>query len=147
MTGTFFGHRHTPPAVYPLLRQTIAQLAARGVLQFYVGHNGDFDAMALRALREEAVQTPALRYAVVLAYVPGPRREDVGYRPEETLLPEGQELALPRFAIARRNQWMLKQADVVVSYAAGSGGAARYAELARQKGLWVIDLQSPFGAT
>ena len=70
MTCTFFGHRDTPPAVKPLLRQVIIELIEqRGVTRFYVGNQGNFDAMA-RSLLAELAQTYPVRYDVVLAYLP-----------------------------------------------------------------------------
>ena len=47
----------------------------------------------------------------------------------------------PRFAIARRNGWMLKQADFVVTYVTHDwGGAAQFAEKARRQGKTVLNL-------
>ena len=57
------------------------------------------------------------------------------------MFPEGLEFAPPRFAISRRNEWMLKRADYVVTYVThGWGGAAQFAEKAKRQGKAVIDL-------
>lgn len=68
----FCGHADTPEKVYAPLRSCIEELICRqGVREFYVGSEGAFDRMALRALREMKKKYPAIRYAVVLARLPG----------------------------------------------------------------------------
>ena len=53
MICTFFGHRDAPPEIKPLLREVLLDLIERqGVKQFYVGNQGNFDAMAVRLLKE-----------------------------------------------------------------------------------------------
>ena len=59
----------------------------------------------------------------------------------ETMLPEGQELVHPRYAIAHRNRWMAEEADAAVVYVAHNwGGAAKYADLMKRKGKTVKNL-------
>lgn len=137
-TCTFFGHRDCPEGVRPLLRATVeALILEEGVEVFYVGDQGRFDAMVLGVLRELAVQYPHIRYGVVLAYPPGPGKAV----PPESMLPEGMEAVPPRFAIPRRNRWMLARAEYVVTYVTHSwGGAARYAEMARRQGKAILPL-------
>ena len=49
----FCGHADAPEKVYAPLRSCIEELICRqGVREFYVGSEGAFDRMALRALRE-----------------------------------------------------------------------------------------------
>ena len=65
-----------------------------------------------------------------------------GFEPEiSTLYPEGLEAAPRRFAICKRNEWMVKEADIVITYVKGtSGGAARYKEFARRKQKQIIEI-------
>ena len=59
----------------------------------------------------------------------------------ETVFPAGLENVPPRFAIDRRNHWMLRQAEVVVVYVAHTfGGAAKFAAKAERQGKTVINL-------
>lgn len=64
--------------------------------------------------------------------------------PEEkthTVLPPDFEKTPPRFAIDRRNHYMLKQADFVVTYVTHSfGGAAKFAQMATRQKKIVIPL-------
>ena len=145
-TCTFFGHRDCPEAVRPKLREVLVELIERhGVDRFYVGRQGAFDAMVRSVLRELTEFYPHISYAVVLERLPGPRDQAM-WDFSDTIFPEGLELVPPRFAISRRNLWMLKQADLVVTYVThGWGGAAQFGEKARRQKKTVINLAGPFG--
>lgn len=136
----FFGHRSCPEAIKQHLREVLLDLiTTKDVDMFYVGNQGQFDSMVRSLLIELTGEYPHVRYAVVLAYMP--REGDAQERWADTMLPEGLESVHPRYAIDRRNRWMLKRADIVVAYVTHSwGGAYRYVEKARQGGKTVIDL-------
>lgn len=136
---TFFGHRDCPDTIKPRLREVLVDLITNeGVDTFYVGNQGRFDAIVRAALRELQAEYPHVRYAVVLAYL-GKKEDGGDYT--DTIFPEGIENVPPRYAIARRNEWMLKQADCVVTYVTHSfGGAAAYASKARAAKKHVFDL-------
>ena len=136
---TFFGHRDCPSSVKPQLRDAIVDLIEKQrVDTFYVGDSGAYDRMVRAILRELVPVYPQIRYQVVLAYMPG--KKD-GSDHSDTLLPEGIETVPRRFAISYRNQWMLRQADYVVTYVTHSwGGAAQFAELAERQAKTVINL-------
>lgn len=128
---TFFGHSQCPD-LRSELREAVMRLAGDGVDMFYVGDNGRFDAQVRSVLSELG-----LRYGVVLAYLPKGAGADFG----DTMFPEGLELIHPRYAIERRNRWMLERSDYVVTYVHhGWGGAAKFAALAERQGKRMIRL-------
>ena len=139
---TFFGHRDCPETIRPKLRAALVELIEeRGVDSFYVGNHGTFDRMVRSLLRELSERYPHIRYSVALAYVPQ-RWDEFDQRDfSDTMVPEGVETVPPRFAIAWRNKWMLREADYVVTYIThGWGGAAQYAEMAQRQGKTIIRL-------
>ena len=106
---------------------------------FYVGHNGQFDAIVHSTLKQLKSDYPNIDYAVVLAYMPSNKQEHKDY--SDTLFPEGIETVHPRYAISWRNNWMLQQSDYVITYITHSwGGAAQFAKKAQRKNKKVIDL-------
>ena len=114
---TFFGHQDAPASVMPRLRSVLVELIQqRGVDQFYVGRQGDFDAMVRRVLVELAEIYPHISYAVVLERLPTQRDAWNPLPCDHTLFPEGLETVPPRFAIHHRNEWMLRHSDFVVTY-------------------------------
>ena len=73
--------------------------------------------------------------------MPGAKEEWPTYEPLEALYPEGLESVPPRYAISRRNKWMIRESDVAVTYITHSwGGAAKFAEKAKREGKTVINL-------
>jgi hypothetical protein len=104
----------------------------QGVRQFYVGNQGNFDAMA-RSLLAELEQSHGIRYEIVLAYLPG--KEAPLYDTDHTLLPDGIETVPRRFAIEYRNKWMIDHSDILVTYVCHFfGGAAIFRDLTKKKG-------------
>lgn len=136
---TFFGHRECPDSIKIKLRELLIDLITNNnVDMFYVGNQGQFDAIVHSVLRELKKKYPQINYAVVLAYMPGKQTEYDDY--SNTMLPEGIESVHPRYAISWRNNWMLRQSDCVVTYITHSwGGAAQYTEKARNEGKTIFN--------
>ena len=141
-TCTFFGHRECPNSIKSQLRSVLIDLITnRGVDMYYVGNQGQFDAIVCSILRELKTEYPQINYAVVLAYMPGKQTEYDDY--SDTILPEGIESVHPRYAISWRNNWMLKQSEYIVTYVTHPwGGAAQFAEKAKRHGNIVIELNN-----
>lgn len=143
MVCCFFGHRNAPGSVRDALTHAITDLITnRSVTNFYVGDQGQFDSMVRRVLRGLKKKYPHISYSVVLAYMPGQKSEyDREEESEETLYPDGLESVPRRFAISRRNEWMVSRSDIVICYIThSSGGAAKYCDMARRKGKEIINL-------
>ena len=138
---TFFGHRECPDSVKTILREVLVDLIEdHGVDMFYVGNQGQFDAMVRSTLQELKKVYPQTDYTVVLAYMPGKQTEYDDY--SDTMLPEGIEFVHPRYAISWRNNWMLRQSEYVVTYITHSwGGAAQYVRKAKNQKKIVINLE------
>ena len=73
---TFFGHKECPDSIKPQLRDVLIDLITNhDVDMFYVGNQGQFDAIVRGVLRELKKECPQINYAVVLAYIPGKQAE------------------------------------------------------------------------
>ncbi len=139
MTATFFGHADTPQDVEILLHSTLIYLIEKqNVSSFYVGNNGNFDAMVQKQL-EQLSKIYNIKYCVVLAYYP--TKNSLQNNELNTIFPERIETIPKRFAISWRNKWMIKQSDIVVTYVKHNfGGAAQFKELAQKQGKQVLNL-------
>lgn len=140
----FFGHKDADSSISPRLREAITKLMLeQGVTDFLVGNNGKFDYIVYKTLKDIKQEYPDITYSVVLAYLPGEKTEyENYYAEEETLLPDGIEVGPARFAIDRRNKWMVEQADYAITHVTRSwGGAAKFKELAEKKGKTVINIE------
>lgn len=137
-----FGHRDTPEDIEPILRQILIELIEREqVLLFYVGLEGRFDGIVIKILRELSKTYTDIKYYVVLAYMPKNRDEDLFIKKYSTIYPDGLEKTPLKFAIHKRNSWMVKKSDYVVTYVKHSfGGAAQFKELAEKQNKRVINI-------
>lgn len=142
MTCCFFGHKDTPPSVRDRLEATVEKLIIeQNVISFLVGNQGQFDSMVLAVLRDLKCKYSFISYNVVLAYMPTAKVEWNPYEPWETLFPEGMESVHPRYAISKRNEWMLSEADIIVCYITRSwGGAAKFVGKALNKKKTIINI-------
>lgn len=136
---TFFGHREIDCDIDEKLYDILTRLTQEyNVTHFYVGHQGDFDKLVYQQLKKLKKTFPHINYTVVLAYLP---KNEKTYESKETLYPEGLENTPPKYAINKRNQWMIDHADFVVTYVKYSfGGAAKWEEKAQKKHLPVFPL-------
>lgn len=108
---------------------------------FYVGNQGNFDIAVLKMLQELQNIYKHIRYFVVLAYHPTERDFADFIQPENTLFPEELEKIHPKFAISKRNEWMISKADYAVVFVRFiTGGAAKYKTLSEKKGLKVFNI-------
>ena len=138
MIVTFFGHRDSRESLRPALRETVKNILEQhpGAV-FYVGSEGGFDGLVTSVLKEISSDYPTMKCYKILAYLPKEKGADF----PPTLYPEGLETVPKRFAICRRNEWMLAKADLVVTHAVSpAGNATKMKALAERKGKTVINL-------
>lgn len=142
MTVTFFGHSNAPQEIQKSLESVIVDLIeSRNARNFYVGNHGNYDLMVRKILKKLKQIYPHIEYAVVLAYLPGKNKEFEFVDYSDTIYPDGLENTLPKFAIDKRNRWMIEQSDVVIAYVKYIvGGAQKFKELAEKKGKIVINI-------
>ena len=135
-TVTFCGHRQVAEqgAVRAWLDALLPELYAQGARRFYLGGYGDFDSLAasaVLALRERHADVEAVLVKPYMSGGPEPRPG------METVYPPLESVP-PCFAIARRNRWMVENADCVVAYVLASyGGASATLHHARARGCAV----------
>ena len=142
MIVTFFGHKDAPvEKIEEKLYHCLAELIDRdGADRFYVGNQGAFDAMVIRVLRNLKSRYPTIKYEIVLPYFPSPENKK-GFDADMTIYPDGMETVPRRFAIDRRNHWMIERSDVVVTYVVRSFGvSAKFTEIAQRKKKKIIEL-------
>lgn len=140
MVVSFFGHKNTPSSVKPFLEQTVQRLIEENKeVTFLVGTNGTFDIMAQDVLKKALENYPSITCHIVLAYIP------VGGNAKRyalpTLVPEDIESVPKRFAIGYRNNYMVKECDVVICYITHEwGGAAQFVEKAKKASKMIINI-------
>ena len=141
MKVTFCGHKEVADrdAVERWLYATCTELIENGTDEFYLGGYGGFDHLCAAVLRDLKKSHPQIRLILILPYLNSSMITD-GY--DETLYPPLESVP-KRFAISRRNEWMVRECDTVVAYVThGWGGAAKTLEYARRKKKAVLQYGS-----
>ena len=132
MRVTFCGHKevYDAEAVEHWLRQVCSDLIAQGADEFLCGGYGRFDYLSATVLRDLKQQHPTIRLILVLPYLNSTILTD-GY--DETIYPPLESVP-KKFAISRRNEWMVLESDIIVAYVLRDfGGAEKTLQYARRK--------------
>ena len=132
MIITFCGHRelYDEKEVKVWLERVTENLIVNGAEKFYLGGYGAFDRLAASVLAEQKKRYPQIELVLILPYLN--RRKDIS--PCDSSLYPPLESVPRRYAILRRNEWMIQRCDVLVAYVThGWGGAARTLAYARKK--------------
>ena len=142
MVCTFFGHKDCYGLKTETLLNAIEGLVEKDVDTFYVGHQGNFDSMVHSCLKQLKEKYPHISYSIVLAYLP---TNTQGYDPYQgcSVFPEGLETVHPKFAIEKRNKWLIDHAAYCICCINHTwGGAYKFARQAKSRGLTTINLGS-----
>ena len=95
--------------------------------------------MVYTVLKELKEKYPHIKYSVVLAYLPNKITAEI--YGDDTLYPDRLEFVPKRFAISKRNEWMIKKSAYVIYYVHKiTGGAAKFRDKAVKKGCTVINI-------
>ena len=136
MVVTFFGHKDIAGDISGALEKAITDVIEKyNADMFLVGNQGGFDRLVQVTLKNLCKRYKNINYRIVLAYLPCETVDD------NTIVFDGFETVPPRYAISRRNQWMIDKSDVVITYVTHNiGGAAKFKEIAHKKGKTVINI-------
>jgi len=140
MVVTFCGHHDVQQSdmLYQKLKSTLRELIAEGADTFLLGGYGAFDVMAASVLHELKSEYPHIRSTLVIAYL---NRSYSSELYDDTLYPP-LENTPRRFAILRRNEWMIAHADTVIFYVIHDwGGAASTLRFAKRKHKRIVSLE------
>ena len=137
----FIGHRHAEERIYEKLLTAIdTHISAYGVTDFLVGHYGDFDRMAARAVAEARRTHPGISLTMLLPYYPEDRAISVPPIFDGTFYPPGMEFCPKRYAIVRANQYAIEHSDYLIAYVTGVGKSRDFLNYAERKGVPICNL-------
>lgn len=143
MTVTFCGHsdHYLDAAEYDKLKKIITQVITDGATTFLCGAYGSFDNACASILRELKAVYPHIEILAVTPYITENYNERNQYLKEhydDVIYPPLESVPL-KFAISRRNEWMVERSDIVISGVRRSfGGAAQTLAYAKRKKKTII---------
>lgn len=136
----FAGHSELcgTEGVYKKLYSVLENLAeTEGITEYWVGNYGAFDSLCAEAVRELKVKYPEVQLNLVVPYLTAginEYKEQFYANFDNILLADVPENTPKRLKIIKCNQYMIKNADVLVCYVEHSfGGAAKTLDYAKKK--------------
>ena len=139
-TCFFIGHRNTKPEIAPKLTEEVERhIVEYGVDSFVVGHYGQFDSMAARAVIQAKECHPEITLTLLLPYHPTVRPIKTPKGHDGTYYPPGMERVPPKMAIVKANEHMVQNSEYLIAYVAypsqGSRELLEYALKRQKRGL------------
>ena len=145
MIITFCGHSQVifTNEEKSLLRNILLdEIIKNPTCKFYLGGYGDFDVLCLRTLKDLKADFSEIELIFITPYLDKnySKLEFAKYHYDDVIFPPLENV--PRkFAILKRNEWMVEEADLVIAYVMYSwGGAAKTLEYTKRKKKTIINL-------
>lgn len=134
------GHREASEeidsALYTMIENHILYCNVR---EFVVGHYGNFDRLAARAVKGAKRWYPDVKLTLLLPYYSATQKEFLSDGFDSTLYPSGMEKVPKKAAIVRANRYMVDHTDYLIVYARHSASNTMkllaYARNREKKGL------------
>lgn len=148
MIISFIGHSSIPKKeiVKEKLFELIGSYAkSYDVIMCYLGGHGDFDEIAACACRKLKKHYPTIKLIYVTPYISlreqDKIREMIQHGLYDSSLYPPIETVPNKFAISKRNEWMMKEADIIIAYVNRSfGGAYKSLEVARRAKKSIVNI-------
>ncbi|MBQ7654080.1 MAG: hypothetical protein IJS17_03310 [Clostridia bacterium] len=147
-----FGNSNWCYDIMPKIMTALEYAIDEGCDTFFLGERGLFDSYMLEATRELQAKYPHIKRVLVIPYITKTLenyKRDYERDFDSILLPHEMLLVPPRFAILKRNEWVIDQSDIVLFYTRYTyGGSGKAADYARRKKKFTIHLEKddPFSA-
>ncbi len=133
MTCFLFGHATAPAQILTRLEETVERYYLEfGIDDFYVGNRGQFDSLAVTAVKRVKKRYPAISLYLVLAYHPAERKVDVSAGFDGSFYPPLEGVPR-RYAIVRANRYMVDTADGIICYSCHGGNSGTLLRRAQRR--------------
>lgn len=109
----------------------------------YTGGYGAFDWFAASCIRKAQQMAKNIRNCLIIPYITVSHLDKINFHAKEfdEIIYPPLENVPPKFAIIRRNEWMVDNSDLLIACVKFSwGGAARTLEYATRRNLTIINI-------
>lgn len=140
MNCTFFGHSKLYENISNALSTEILSLIKNGFSNFWVGNNGQFDYCVQVALKNLSNDGYLFDYSIVISHI---GEKALSGAQDKTIFPLELASSLPRFAINKRNQWMIDNSAAIICYVNNKfSNSYKWMLKGQRKKLKIINLTS-----
>lgn len=140
MIITFIGHKYVSnyndiyEKVYNIIQK---QCIEKNDIAFYCGGYGEFDALCASACRKLKIKYPQIEIVFVTPYITEFQQKKIKDFTDmkiydSSVYPPIEKIP-PRLSIIKRNEWMISQSDLIISYIRRTYGGAYKTFLYAQK--------------
>ena len=149
MVISFLGHRRLYN--FGELIESVEKVITENIMDctddivFFCGGYGDFDDLCIRVCRSIKESGKKCEIVFITPYMSLAQQEkiksliDMGVY-DSVIYPPLEKIP-PKFAIGKRNEWMIDQADLIIAYVKHPyGGAYQSLNYARRKGKRILNL-------
>ena len=151
MTVAFVGHSFVVArdVVKEIVKEKIrSNIVGAEFVTFYIGGYGDFDGICACACRELKRERAGIEVVYVAPYMSLTEQEKIKDKQRyglcDTSIYPPIENTPPKFAILKRNEWMITNADLIIAYVKRSyGGAYKSLLIAKRKKKKIINVCDP----
>ena len=139
MTCTFFGQSDATDEIKNKLKECILYMInCEHVDMFLVGNNGNFDFFTQCSLQELKNEGICIDYAIILSRL---GETALSKNQRATLFPEKLDDVIPKYAIPKRNSYLIDNSSFVIAYARHRfGNSYKWITKASKRGLRIINL-------
>ena len=122
-----------------------SSIRGKDKVTFYCGGYGDFDNHCACLCREIKKTNSNCEVVFVTPYLTPSQQDKMKYLLDaklyDTTVYPPLENVLPRFAISKRNEWMVEQADIIIAYVSHDyGGANKTLKYALKKKKRILNI-------
>lgn len=147
MTVTFIGHGklNIDVGLKNRIETEIEKSINNGADTFYLGGYGDFDFTCAHIVKEVQKAYPEIKSYLITPYLNPVMQKKLKYIErlnlyDGSIYPEIEEVPY-KFAISKRNEWMVEHADLIIAFVDHDwGGAATTLQYAKRKMKNIINL-------
>ena len=148
MIVTFIGHAIIPSKskVKEMVKEIMRMYVfGEDPVICYLGGYGDFDEICALACKELKKEFASIELVYVTPYLRSSQQEKIkmmqSYGLCDSSLYPPIENTPPKFAISKRNEWMVSNAEIIISYTNHNyGGAYQSLEIAKRKKKRIINI-------
>ena len=135
LTCFLFGHSTAPESLQPMIERAVEDYYELGFRIFVVGYHGDFDRMAIGALRKLGKRHEDVTLLLLTPYHPSERDVPLPEGFDFPYYPDGMENVPKKLCIVRANEYMSTHCDGIICYARHPGNARNLFEKVSKKVL------------
>ena len=139
MNCMLFGHADAPYSLKSALEAAITKVSEENDnVEFLVGNNGNFDFLAQSLMEKLKNNGIKIDYTIILSHID---ERPLNRCYEQSLFPMELATTIPKYAISKRNNWIIKHSVLAICYVSSiASNSFKTLSKIKKRGVKVINL-------